>query len=81
MNIQCVKTIGKLSDAFGPSGFEDDVVNIIKKQVEKLGTVQEDCLRNLYLYRKENTGNKPILMLDAHTDEVGLVEQIYQRDN
>lgn len=73
MNTQCVKTIEKLSDAFGPSGFEDDVVDIIKEQVEKLGTVQEDCLRNLYLYRKENTGNKSILMLDAHTDEVGFM--------
>lgn len=73
MNTQYVKTIEKLSDAFGPSGFEDDVVDIIKEQVEKLGTVQEDCMRNLYLYRKENTGNKPILMLDAHTDEVGFM--------
>ena len=54
MNTQYVKTIEKLSDAFGPSGFEDDVVDIIKEQVEKLGTVQEDilCIHNNSPFRK-----------------------------
>lgn len=31
MKTQCVKTIEKLSDAFGPSGFEDNVVDITIK--------------------------------------------------
>ena len=62
-----------LSDAFGPSGFEDDVVQVIRRYAGHLGTIQEDHLRNVYIYRKENTGNKPVLMLDAHSDEVGFM--------
>ena len=34
---------------------------------------EEDCLRNFYMYRKANTGNKPVFMLDAHGDEVGFM--------
>ena len=65
--------IAQLSDAFGPSGFEDDVLTVARQYAEGLGTIEEDCLRNLYIYRKENTGNKPVIMLDAHSDEVGFM--------
>lgn len=65
--------IEALSNAFGPSGFEDDVLAVLRRFGGSLGEFSEDSLRNLYLYRKENTGNKPILMLDAHSDEVGFL--------
>ena len=68
-----VQMIRELSDAFGPSGFEDDVAAVLRKWCEPLGRVEEDCLRNVYVYRKENTGNKPVLMLDAHSDEIGFM--------
>lgn len=71
--LESLKMIKELSNAFGPSGFEDDVLSIICKYVSDFGEIYEDSLRNLYLYRRENTGNKPVLMLDAHTDEVGLM--------
>lgn len=70
-----LKMVQELSSAFGPSGFEDDVVKVIRKYIMELGEIQEDSLRNLYLYRRENKGNKPIIMLDAHSDEVGLIVQ------
>lgn len=70
-----VKLIAELSNAFGPSGFEDDAVEALKKHCEPLGSVEEDSLRNLYVYRNENTGDKPVLMLDAHSDEVGAIVQ------
>ena len=70
-----VELIKKLSDAPGPSGFEDAVGNVVREECGFLGRIEEDCLRNLYLYRKEHDGNKPVLMLDAHADEVGLMVQ------
>lgn len=68
-----ITMIQRFSDAFGPSGFEDDVLEVARSYASDLGTIEEDCMRNLYIYRKENTGNKPVLMLDAHSDEVGFM--------
>ena len=68
-----LEMILRFSDAPGASAFEDSVVAIAREYAQGLGTMEEDCLRNLYIYRKENTGNKPVIMLDAHTDEVGMM--------
>lgn len=65
--------IRSLSDAFGPSGFEDDVVKAAREYAKDIGTIEEDSLRNLYLSRKENRGDRPVIMLDAHSDEVGFM--------
>lgn len=68
-----LKMIQELSDAPGPSGFEEEVLTVARRYAAPLGRIEEDFLRNLYIYRKENTGDKPILMLDAHADEVGFM--------
>ena len=65
--------IQELADAPGASGFEDAVVEVARKYAEPIGHMEEDFLRNLYIHRKENTGDKPVLMLDAHSDEVGFM--------
>ncbi|MDF2540022.1 MAG: hypothetical protein K0S76_3043 [Herbinix sp.] len=70
-----LKMIAELSNAKGVSGFEDETVEIIRKYSEGLGTVKEDSLRNLYIYRKENSGSLPVVQLDAHSDEVGFMVQ------
>ena len=64
-NPETLKMIQELSDAIGPSGFEDEAVNTARKYVEDIARVEEDCLRNLYMYRNTNTGDKPVFMLDA----------------
>lgn len=69
----CLELIEKLSDARGPSGFEDEVIAAARRAVEGIADVEEDKLRNLYLFRRGNTGNKPVVMLDAHSDEVGFM--------
>ena len=68
-----VKLIKALSDAPGPSGFEDAVLNVVRTALEDICTFEEDKVRNLYIYRKNHTGEKPVLMLDAHGDEVGFI--------
>lgn len=70
-----IKMIAELSEARGVSGFEDEVVAILKKYGEAFGSVREDSLRNLYIERKGNTGNRPVVLLDAHSDEVGFMVQ------
>ena len=73
MTNETIQMLCKLADAPGASAFEDEVVALARQYAAPLGTLEEDCLRNLYIYRKENTGNKPVIMLDAHTDEVGFM--------
>jgi len=70
-----LKMIAELSIAKGVSGFEDEVVNLLRRFSEGLGTVKEDTLRNLFVYRNGNTGNRPVIQLDAHSDEVGFMVQ------
>ena len=68
-----VRLIKALSDAPGPSGFEDEVLKIVKSALDNICSFEEDKLRNLYIYRKNHSGEKPVLMLDAHGDEVGFM--------
>jgi putative aminopeptidase FrvX len=72
---QNVKMIKELTNAKGVSGFEDQVVEILREYSEALGSVKEDSLRNLYIHRKGNTGKRPVVQLDAHSDEVGFMVQ------
>ncbi len=65
----------KISNAFGASGFEDDVIEIIKKEVNLSTNV--DSINNLYIGLDEVDSQKPIVALDCHSDEVGfMVESI-----
>ena len=68
-----LQMIAELSDAPGAPGFEDEVVAVARRWCAPVGELKEDFLRNLYIHRKENRGNRPVVMLDAHSDEVGLV--------
>ena len=72
-----VKLIESLTNAFGPSGFEDDVVSALRGYVEDLN-MTVDKMHNVYLSLKSNTGNRPVIMLDAHLDEVGFMVQSIQ---
>jgi len=65
--------IMELSNARGVSGFEDEVLGVIRRHGEGIGEWREDAMRNLYLSRKGPKGERPLLMLDAHTDEVGFI--------
>jgi len=69
----CLELIERLSNAKGPSGFEDEVIKEARELVKDKFNIEEDKVRNLYFYRKKNTGNKPVVMLDAHSDEVGFM--------
>ncbi len=60
----------ELCESFGPSGREDKVRDIIKREADKLGLKSEtDALGNL-IVRKEGNGKR--IMLAAHMDEIGV---------
>lgn len=73
MKINSLKLIEELSNANGISGFEDEVLSVIKKYSSDNFKINEDKIRNLYLSRKDNDQNKPVVMLDGHSDEIGFM--------
>lgn len=77
---EAIKYIQELSDANGVSGFEDEVVELVRERTQTLGKQQTDAIKNLYIYRNENTHNKPLIQLDAHSDEVGFMIQAIRED-
>ena len=65
----------QLSNAFGPSGCEDEVRRLLARALhDKVDDLQTDALGNLIAFKK-GTGSEPRIkvMVDAHTDEVGLM--------
>lgn len=62
----------KLSEAFGVSGAEGDVRDILREELAGYGQVKTDTLGNLYI-EKKGKDNRPKIMLCAHMDEVGLM--------
>ena len=68
-----LQMIADFSNAKAPSGFEEETIAAARKHIGCGYETEEDCLRNFYMYRKANTGKKPVFMLDAHSDEVGFM--------
>ena len=69
-----MKTVIKqLTEAFGPSGYETEVTELIKTMVEEhVDEIRTDVLGNLIAVKKGAEDGKTI-MFAAHTDEIGLV--------
>lgn len=65
-----VKLLEKISNAFGVSGFEDEVVEVVEKEMNFIKDYSLDRMNNLR-YKKEGKGISYIL--DAHIDEVGFM--------
>ncbi|MBR6325216.1 MAG: M42 family peptidase, partial [Lachnospiraceae bacterium] len=62
MNQQDLAWMKRLSEAFGPSGFEDEVAAVARAYAEPFADVEEDNIRNLYIRRRQNTGGKPVVL-------------------
>jgi len=65
--------IKELSEAPGISGFEDAVLDVIRHHGEGFGEWKEDSMRNLCLCRPGRKEGRPVMMFDAHSDEVGFM--------
>lgn len=69
-----IRLIEELTNAFGPSGFEEEVCRVIYRHTEEF-QVSNDAMCNVYMKRKDFSGKKPVVMLDAHLDECGFMVQ------
>ena len=67
-----MEMFGRISDAFGPSGFEEDVVRVIAQYCKDYH-VKNDAMNNLYVTLPGAGEDKPVVQLDAHTDECGFM--------
>ncbi|MFO7683470.1 MAG: M42 family peptidase, partial [Chloroflexota bacterium] len=65
--------IKKLVEAFGPSGFEDGLRDLIRPEIEKYADeISTDNLGNLIALKKgDGSGLK--VMIAAHMDEIGVM--------
>jgi len=67
------EVIRELVEAYGPSGVEDQVRDVIRARVEPLADeVEVDALGSLVVH-KEGTGEGQRVLLDAHMDEIGVM--------
>lgn len=67
-----IETIRKLAEAYGPSGREEDVHRIILEELKNhIDGYKFDRVGNLIVWKDGKSGKK--VMLDAHSDEIGLV--------
>jgi len=72
-----IQLLKDLTDAFGPSGFEEAVNEAAKPYIPAGYEATRDSMMNLYLRKKgETKGAKlPTVLIDAHSDEIGLMVQ------
>lgn len=75
-----IQLIEKLCNCRGASGFEDEVLLIAREYLKDIADFEEDSMRNLYIHPKYNRGNRPVVLLDAHSDEVGFMVQAVKPD-
>ena len=68
-------TIKKLVEAYGPSGYEDQVRALIRDEIEGLvDEVRVDAMGNLIALKGKQTGDQGLkVMLAAHMDEIGVM--------
>jgi len=69
-----IDLIRDLSNAFGPSGFEEDVVRVVAKHAAHY-ELCHDAMHNIYIRKSGNEGHDIKVQLDAHLDECGFMVQ------
>ncbi len=68
-----IELIEKLSNAFGVSGYEKEVRNVLKEEIRGfVDRTETDSMGNL-IALKNMQAKGPKIMLNAHMDEVGLI--------
>jgi len=73
MEAHALEFLRRLSDGFGPSGFERDVIRIVKDYVAPFADeITSDKLGSLHFSAKGPKGG-PVVLLPGHVDEVGFV--------
>lgn len=72
---ELLNLVKNLSEAKAPSGFEEESIAVAREFAASFAEAEEDHVRNLFLRPCNFSGTKPVFMLDAHGDEVGMMVQ------
>lgn len=68
-----IDLLGRLSNAFGPPGKEEEPREILRAELEDYADeVEVDSMGNIFFYHHGKEGS-PRVLIDAHTDEVGFI--------
>ncbi|MDD5369132.1 MAG: M42 family metallopeptidase [Anaerolineaceae bacterium] len=66
--------IKRLVEATGPSGYEKDIRELVKKEISRYADeIRVDALGNLIARKGKKTENGMRIMLSAHMDEIGII--------
>lgn len=70
------KLLKQLTETFGPSGYEENVRNLVRKEIKPYADeIKVDALGNLIVRKKPTRQTKSTkkIMIAAHMDEIGLI--------
>ena len=70
------KLLQTLTETFGPSGYEDEVRTIVRREVEPLADeIRVDTLGNLIVHKRPTKTSRATkkIMIAAHMDEIGVI--------
>ncbi len=68
-----------LCSAAGPAGFEEGAARIIEREIAPyVDEVKTDVMGNIIAVRRCGKENAPVLMLEAHMDEIGFIVTGYE---
>jgi endoglucanase len=69
----------ELTESFGVSGYEADIVNILRKNFTDNASIVRDRIGSI-IAKKQGTSEKPKIMFAAHMDEIGfMVKEITKK--
>lgn len=82
INFENIKNIlSQLTAAQGVSGEENSAARTAAKMLEKFGSVTVDDTTGNVLFRSGSAnGKKPVMLLDAHIDEIGMIVSYITKD-
>ncbi len=76
-----IETIRKLVEAYGPSGHEDQIRDLILAEIDGLADeVTVDPMGSVIAWKRSGHEGAPRLMLSAHMDEIGVMVTHVDKD-
>jgi endoglucanase len=74
-----IDLLKEFSDAFGVSGYESEVVEILTSKMKSHSKISKDGIGSL-IAKKEGTAKHPKIMFAAHMDEIGFIVKEITKD-
>ncbi|MFH1701685.1 MAG: M42 family metallopeptidase [Candidatus Zixiibacteriota bacterium] len=68
-----------MTNAYGPSGHEEDITKVMASYLEDLGEIQYDKLGSIMATMK-GTSDSPRVLIDSHMDEIGFMVKEITKD-